>query len=38
MGKLRQKNIKNKTYYFHNDQINLRDFDRKLLKIDKKRL
>ena len=38
MGKIRQKNIKNKTYYFYNDQINLKDFDGKLLKIDKKRL
>ena len=36
MGKIRQINIKNKTYYFYNDQINLRDFDGKLLKIDKK--
>ena len=29
-------NIKNRTYYFYNDQINLKDFDTKLLKIDKK--
>ena len=36
MGKIRQINIKNKTYYFYNDQINLKDFDGKLLKIDKK--
>ena len=26
----------NRTYYFHNDQINLKDFDAKLLIVDKK--
>ena len=36
MGKIRQINIKNRTYYFYNDQIDLKDFDAKLLKIDKK--
>ena len=36
MGKIRQINIKNPTYYFHNDQINLKDFDASLLKVDKK--
>ena len=36
MGKTRQINIKNRTYYFYNDQIDLKDFDAKLLKIDKK--
>ena len=36
MGKIRQINIKNRTYYFYNDQIDLKDFDVKLLKIDKK--
>ena len=36
MGKIRQINIKNRTYYFYNDQIDLKDFDTKLLKIDKK--
>ena len=36
MGEIRQINIKNRTYYFYNDQINLKDFDAKLLKIDKK--
>ena len=36
MGKIRQINIKNRTYYFHNDQIDLKDFDEKLLKIDTK--
>ena len=36
MGGTRQINIKNRTYYFYNDQINLKDFDARLLKIDKK--
>ena len=36
MGETKQINIKNRTYYFYNDQINLKDFDAKLLKIDKK--
>ena len=36
MGKIRQINIKNRTYYFYNDQIDLKDFNAKLLKIDKK--
>ena len=36
MGKIRQVNIKNGTYYFYNGQIDLKDFDVKLLKIDKK--
>ena len=36
MGKSRQINIKNQTYYFYNDQINLKDFDARLLKVDKK--
>ena len=36
MGEVKQINIKNRTYYFYNDQINLKDFDAKLLKIDKK--
>ena len=38
MGETKQINIKNKTYYFYNDQIDLKDFDARLLKIDKKRL
>ena len=29
-------NIKNRTYYFYNDLINIKDFDSKLLKLDKK--
>ena len=36
MEKIRQINIKNRTYYFYNDQINLKDFDANLLKVDKK--
>ena len=36
MRKIRQINIKNRTYYFCNDQIDLKDFVAKLLKIDKK--
>ena len=36
MGETKQINIKNRTYYFYNDQINLKDFDAKLLKVDKK--
>ena len=36
MGKVEQINIKNRTSYFYNDQINLKDFDASLLKIDKK--
>ena len=36
MGETKQINIKNRTYYFYNDQINLKDSDARLLKIDKK--
>ena len=36
MGKMKQVNIKNRTYYFSNAQINLKDFDARLLKVDKK--
>ena len=32
----KQMNIKNRTYYFYNDMINVKDFDPKLLKLDKK--
>ena len=31
-----QMNIKNRTYYFYNDLINIKDFDLNLLKLDKK--
>ena len=36
MVKVKQINIKNRAYYFYNDQIDLKDFDARLLKIDKK--
>ena len=36
MAEIKQINIKNRTYYFYNDQINLKDFDARLLKVDKK--
>ena len=36
MVAIKQLNIKNRTYYFYNDLINLKDFDPKLLKLDKK--
>ena len=36
MGEIKQINIKNRTYHFYNDIIDLKDFDAKLLKIDKK--
>ena len=36
MGEVKQIHIKNRTYYFYNDMINLKKFDARLLKIDKK--
>ena len=36
MGEVKQMNIKNLTYYFYNDMINIKNFDPILLKIDKK--
>ena len=36
MGKIKQINIKNRTYYFYNDRIDLKDFDERSLKVDKK--
>ena len=36
MGEIKQINIKNRNFYFYSDQIYLKDFDAKLLKIDKK--
>ena len=35
MGNTKQINIKNQTYYFFNDMINIKNFDSNLLKIDK---
>ena len=36
MGEVKQINIKNRTYYFYNDIIDLKNFDARLLNIDKK--
>ena len=35
MGKVKQIEIKNRTYNFHNDIINIEEFNSNLLKIDK---
>ena len=35
-GEVKQIKIKNRTYYFYNDMINLKNVDSNLLKIDKK--
>ena len=36
MGQVKEINIKNQTYYFFDDMINIKNFHLKLLKIDKK--
>ena len=36
MGEVKQINIKNRTYYLYNDIIDLKNFDARLLKVDKK--
>ena len=36
MGEIKQIDIKNRTYYFYNDTIDLKDFDARLLKTEKK--
>ena len=36
MGVVKQINIKNRTYYFYNDIIDLKKFDARWLKVDKK--
>ena len=36
MGLVKQIDIKNRTYYFYNDMIDIKKFDSNLLKIDKK--
>ena len=36
MGKIKNINIKNRTYYFYDDMVNIKDFDSNLLKLDKK--
>ena len=36
MGEVKQINIKSRTYYFYSDIIDLKDFDARLLKVEKK--
>ena len=36
METIKQINIKNRTYYFYNDIINLDEFDKSKIKVDKK--
>ena len=36
MGEVKQINIKNRSYYFYKDIIDIENFDARLLKIDKK--
>ena len=36
MGEIKKLNIKNRTYYFHNDMINIKNLESDLLKIDRK--
>ena len=36
MGSIKEINIKNRTYYFYDDMVNIIDFDSRLLKIDQK--
>ena len=36
MGIIKRMNIKNRTYYFYDDMVNIKDFDPNLLKLDKK--
>ena len=36
MGEVKQINVKNRTYYFYNNIIDLKDFDARFLKTDKK--
>ena len=35
MGKIKDINIKNRTYHFYDDMFNIKDFDPNLLKLDK---
>ena len=37
MEKIKQINIKNRTYYFHKDVINLDEFDESKIKVDRKK-
>ena len=36
MGKIKDIDIKNKTYYLYDDMVNIKEFDSNLLKIEKK--
>ena len=36
MGNIKETNIKNRTYYFFDEMINIKDFDSSLIKIEKK--
>ena len=36
MGKVKELNMKNRTHYYFNDIINMKDFHSSLLRIDKK--
>ena len=36
MGRIKDINIKNRTYYFYDDMVNIKDFDSNLMKLDKK--
>ena len=36
MGRIKDINMKNRTYYFYDDLVNIKDLDSNLLKIDKK--
>ena len=38
MGRIKEKNIKNRTYNFYDDMVNIKDFDSNLLKLNKKSL
>ena len=38
MGVIKQINIKNQTYYFYNDIIDIKTFDSNNLKLDKKKV
>ena len=35
MGEVKQINIKNRTYYFYNDMVNIKDYEPNLLTIDR---
>ena len=35
MGKVKQIEVKNRTYYFYNDMLNLKNFESNFLKVDK---